>query len=91
MEFIYDNNYESSIKITLYEVSYGRKYRTPFCWTKLREDKLVRPNLIRHVKKKAKIIKKRLKAAIKRHKSYTNLKRKDIEYWWMIKFFLKFP
>lgn len=30
MEFIYDNNYESSIKITLYEVLYGMKYRTPF-------------------------------------------------------------
>ncbi|KAA3487991.1 DNA/RNA polymerases superfamily protein [Gossypium australe] len=34
-EFAYNNNFQSSIHMAPYEALYGRKYRTPLCWTKL--------------------------------------------------------
>ena len=33
MEFSYNNSYQSSIGIASYEALYGRKCRTPVCWT----------------------------------------------------------
>ncbi|XP_057984559.1 uncharacterized protein LOC131169355 [Hevea brasiliensis] len=63
-----------------YEALYGRKYRTPLCWTELGEDKLVGPELVKQTEEKVKLIKTNLKSASDRHKSYADLKRKDIEY-----------
>ena len=33
MEFAYNNSYQSSICTTPHEALYGRKCRTPICWT----------------------------------------------------------
>ena len=33
MEFAYNNSFQSSIGMALYEVLYGQKCRTPVCWT----------------------------------------------------------
>ena len=35
MEFAYNNIYQSSIGTAPYEAFYGRKCRTPVCWTEL--------------------------------------------------------
>ncbi|GKD90787.1 putative reverse transcriptase domain-containing protein [Tanacetum coccineum] len=37
VEFSYDNNYHASIKATPFEALYGRKCRSPVCWTKVGE------------------------------------------------------
>ena len=37
MEFAYNNSFQSSIGIAPYEALYGRKCRTPLCWTDLNE------------------------------------------------------
>ncbi|XP_057997422.1 uncharacterized protein LOC131176351 [Hevea brasiliensis] len=66
--------------MALYEALYGRKCRTPLCWTKLDKDKMVGPDLVKQTKKKIKMIKVSLKAASVRQKSYADLKRKDIKY-----------
>ena len=63
-----------------YEALYGRKCRTPMCWTELSEKKVIGPNLIQETKEKVKMIKERLKVAVDKQKSYTDLKRKDIQY-----------
>ena len=36
MEFAYNNSYQSSIGMTPYEALYGRRCRTPMCWTSIR-------------------------------------------------------
>ena len=89
VEFAYNNSYQASIKMAPYEALYGRKCRTPLCWTELSEAKLVGPELIRQTEEKVKIIKERLKAATDRQKSYADLKRKDIEFAIGDKVFLK--
>ena len=32
IEFLYNNSYHASIKMTPYEALYGRKCRSPLCW-----------------------------------------------------------
>lgn len=34
IEFEFNNNYHSSIRMTPYEAHYGRMCKTPLCWTK---------------------------------------------------------
>ena len=89
MEFAYNNSYQSSIRMTPYEALYGRRCRTPTCWTELDEHKIIGPHLVKDTKEKVQIIQQRLKAASDRQRSYANLKRKDIEYEVGDKVFLK--
>ena len=89
MEFAYNNSYQSSIGMTLYEALYGRRCRTPMCWTELHEHKIIGPDLVKDMEEKVRIIQQRLKVVSDRQRSYGNLKRKDIEYEVGDKVFLK--
>ena len=89
MEFSYNNSYQSSIGMAPYEALYGRRCRTPMCWTKLNEHKIIGPDLVKDTEEKVQIIQQRLKAVSERQRSYANLKRKDIEYEVRDKVFLK--
>ena len=90
VEFVYNNSFQSSIGMAPYEGLYGRKCRTPLCWTKLSERKVIGPDLIQDTEEKVKMIRKRLKVATDRQKSYTDMKRKDIRYEVGEKVFLKY-
>ena len=46
VEFVYNNIFQSSIGMAPYEALYGRKCRTPLCWTELSEKKVMGPDLI---------------------------------------------
>ena len=63
-----------------YEALYRRKCKTPLCWTKLSEKKVIGPDLIQETEEKGIMIKERLKVASDRQKSYANMRRKDIRY-----------
>ena len=77
---MYNNNFQSSIGMAPYEALYGKKCRTPLCWTELKERKVIGPDLIQEAEEKVKMIRERLKVAIDRQKSYADMKRKDIRY-----------
>ena len=62
-----------------YEALYGRKCRTPLCWTKLSEKKIIGPDLIQETEEKVKMI-RALKVATDKQKSYADMRRKDIRY-----------
>ena len=81
--------YQSSIGMAPYEALYGRRCRTPMCWTELNEHKIIGLHLVKDTKEKIHIIQQRLKAASDRQRSYANLKRNDIEYEVREKVFLK--
>ena len=90
MEFAYNNSYQSSIGMTPYEALYGRRCKTPICWIELDEHKIIIClDLVKDMEEKVQIIQQKLKAASDRQKSYTNLKRKDIEFEVGDKVFLK--
>ncbi|XP_075088413.1 uncharacterized protein LOC107803690 [Nicotiana tabacum] len=63
-----------------YEALYGRKCRTPLCWNKVGERKLVGPEIVQQTEDKVKIIKDRLKISSDKQKSYADLKRREIEH-----------
>ncbi|KAK5840029.1 hypothetical protein PVK06_008895 [Gossypium arboreum] len=63
-----------------YEALYGRRCRTPSCWTELGERQVLGPELVADTEDKVKLIRDRLKEASNRKKSYADLKRKEIEY-----------
>ena len=80
MEFAYSNSFQSSICMAPYEALYGRKCKTLVCWTDLNEYKVIGPDIVKDTKEKVRVIEQRLKVASDRHKSFADLKRKDIEY-----------
>ena len=89
MEFTYNNSYQSSIGMAPYEALYGQRCRTPVCWIELNEHKVIGPYIVKDTEAKVQVIRQRLKAASDRQKSYSDLKRKDIEFEVGDKVFLK--
>ena len=75
-EFAYNNSYQASIRMAPYEALYGRRCRTPSCWTELGERQILGPELVADTEDKVRIIRDRLKEASDRKKSYADLKRK---------------
>ncbi|GKB28792.1 putative reverse transcriptase domain-containing protein [Tanacetum coccineum] len=80
VEFSYNNSYHASIKAAPFEALYGRKCRSPVCWTEVGEAQILGPELIQETTEKIVQIKQRMQAARDRQKSYADLKRKPMEF-----------
>ncbi|GKE08124.1 hypothetical protein Tco_1411675 [Tanacetum coccineum] len=62
------------------EALYGRKCQTPIAWAEVGESKLIGPKIIQETTDKIVQIKKRLKTARDRQKSYADNRRKPLEF-----------
>ena len=60
VEFTYNNSYQESIGMTLYEALYGRPCRSPTCWLEVVERGLFRPEIVRETAEKIQLIRERL-------------------------------
>ena len=80
IEFAYNNSYHASIEMAPFEALYGRKCRSPVGWFEVCEIAFIRPDLVFEAMEKVRLIRERLKSAQSRQKSYSNNKRKDIEF-----------
>nr|GEV55022.1 putative reverse transcriptase domain-containing protein [Tanacetum cinerariifolium] len=80
VEFSYNNNYHASIKAAPFEALYGRNCRSPVYWSEVGDSQLTGPELIRETTEKIVQIKNRLLTAISRQKSYTDVRRKPMEF-----------
>ncbi|GJR91637.1 putative reverse transcriptase domain-containing protein [Tanacetum coccineum] len=80
VEFSYNNSYHASIKAAPFEALYGRKCRSPVCWTEVGEAQILGPELIQETTEKIIQIKQRMQAAHDQQKSYTDLKHKPMEF-----------
>ena len=87
VEFAYNNSYQASIQMAPYEALYGRKCRSPLHWdldefgkAASRGENVTRPDLIQEDIEKIQIIKKNMKTAQDRQKSYADRRRKDLEF-----------
>ncbi|GJX91506.1 retrovirus-related pol polyprotein from transposon TNT 1-94 [Tanacetum coccineum] len=80
VEFSYNNSYHASIKAAPYEALYGRKCRSPVCWSEVGDSQLTGPELIRDTTEKIVQIKNRLLTARSRQKSYADRRLKPLEF-----------
>ncbi|XP_070057253.1 uncharacterized protein, partial [Nicotiana tomentosiformis] len=80
IEFAYNNSYHSSIKMALYEALYGRRCSSPVGWFEVGETELYGPDLIHQAIEKVKVIQERLRTAQSRQKSYSDVRRRDLEF-----------
>nr|GFC49345.1 reverse transcriptase domain-containing protein [Tanacetum cinerariifolium] len=74
------SSYHASIKAALFEALYGRKCRSPVCWSEVGESQFTGSELVRETTEKIVQIKDRLLAARSRQKSYADLKRRLTEF-----------
>ncbi|KAJ8750473.1 hypothetical protein K2173_015616 [Erythroxylum novogranatense] len=69
IEFAYNNSYHSTIRMAPFEALYGRKCRSPLCWTEVGERQLEGPDLIQETSTKVPRHGK-IKNGLERQKSY---------------------
>ncbi|GKE94491.1 putative reverse transcriptase domain-containing protein, partial [Tanacetum coccineum] len=79
-EFSYNNSYHTSIRCAPFEALYGRKCRSPMSWAEIRKGSLIGPELVQEMTDKVVIIKEMLQAARDHQKSYTDNRRKPLEF-----------
>ncbi|KAL4388250.1 hypothetical protein GQ457_09G016270 [Hibiscus cannabinus] len=89
VEFAYNNSYQTSIQMAPFEALYGRRCRTPVCWSELGENKVLGPQLLKETEEQVQVIHNRLKQAFDRQKAYADTKRRDIQYSVSDRVFLK--
>ncbi|GKA81442.1 putative reverse transcriptase domain-containing protein [Tanacetum coccineum] len=80
VEFSYNNSYHASIKAAPFEALYGRKCRSPVCWTKVGDVQLTGPEIIYETIEKIVQIRERLQVARDPQRSYANARRKPLEF-----------
>ena len=66
--------------MTPYETLYERPCRSPICWTEMGERSITGPDLIRDTFENVGLIRKRLLTAQNRKKSYTDRRRRPLEF-----------
>jgi hypothetical protein len=79
-KFSYNNSYQDSTKMSLFEALYGRSYCTPLSWSKSSERVIFGPDIVIGVEEKVRQIRANILTAQSRQKSYTNKRRHDLEF-----------
>lgn len=80
VEFSYNNSFQSSIGMAPFEALYGRPCRSPACWLETGDKLVLGPDTVREASEKVEIIRRRMKEAQDRQKSYADKRRKDLEF-----------
>ncbi|XP_048235715.1 uncharacterized protein LOC125371221 [Ricinus communis] len=78
--FASNNSYYASIEMSPYEALYGQKCISLVCWEEVDERKLAGLESVHITSEKILIIRKRLKTAFSRQKSYADPKLKHVEF-----------
>ncbi|GKB30097.1 putative reverse transcriptase domain-containing protein [Tanacetum coccineum] len=80
VEFSYNNSYHASIKAAPYEALYGRKCRSPVCWSEVGDSQFTSLELIHDTTEKIIQIKNCLLTAHSHQKSYADRRTKPLEF-----------
>ena len=79
-EFSYNKSYQASLKMAPFEALYGRRCRTPLNWSQPGERQVYGPDLVAEAEEKVKVIQANLKAAQSRQKSYSDQRRRPLQF-----------
>ena len=75
VEFSYNNHYQSSAKLSPFEILYGRKCNTPIKWSNPVDRLMLGPDLLKELELTMKHVQSNLKIALDKQKSHADLKR----------------
>ena len=73
MEFSYNNNFQATIGMIPFEVSYGKRCRSPLCWNEVGERELVGLEVVQKIRA-------RMRTVQSRQKSYNDVMRRNLEF-----------
>jgi hypothetical protein len=79
-DFSYNNSYQASLKMALFEALYGRKCRKPLYWNQPGESQLFGPKILHEAAKQGHIIRENLKTTQSRQKSYADNRRRELTF-----------
>jgi hypothetical protein len=77
-EFSYNNNYEESLKMALFEMLYGRRCRTPLFWSEAGERRVFGLDIWQEVEKQVRMVRESLRVAQSMQKSYADHRRREL-------------
>jgi hypothetical protein len=79
-EFSYNNSYQESLKMALFEMLYGHRCRTPLFCFESGEQKVFGPDILQEAEKQVHMVRENLHVAQSRQKSYTNHRRRELNF-----------
>jgi hypothetical protein len=79
-EFSYNNSYQESLKMAPFEALYGRQCRTPLNWIEPGEKAIFGPDIVVEAEATVRRIQENLKVAKLRQESYTNKRRRPLQF-----------
>ena len=79
-EFSYNNNFQTSLKMSPYEALYGCKCRTPLNWSHTGDSRIFEMDHMMEAEKQVREIRDRLQLAKSRQKSYYDAKHRHISF-----------
>jgi hypothetical protein len=80
VEFSYNNNYQESLKMVLFEVLYGCRCRTPLNWIEPGEKVIFGPDIVNEAKATVHRIQDNLKASKSHQESHANKRGRPLEF-----------
>ena len=75
VEFVYNNHYQASTKLSPFEILYARKCNTPITWSNPVDRLMLVPDLFQEMELTMKQVQNNLKIAQDKQKSHADLKR----------------
>jgi hypothetical protein len=79
-KFSYNNSYQESLKMALFEMVYGRRCRNALFWNETREWKVFRPDILQEAKEQVHMVRENLRVAQSRQKSYADHRRRELSF-----------
>jgi hypothetical protein len=80
VEFSYNNSHQESLKMASFEMSYGRRCRTPLFWSETGERKVFEPDILQEAEKQVCMVRENLQVAQLRQKSYADHRRRELSF-----------
>jgi hypothetical protein len=77
-EFSYNNSYQESLKMALFEMLYDRRCRTLLFWNETGEQKVFGPDILQEAKKQVRMVRENLRVTQSRQKSYASHRRREL-------------
>jgi hypothetical protein len=77
-EFSYNNSYQQSLKMALFEALYERKCRTLLFWDQTGESQVFGTDVLRNAEDQVRVIRENLRVEQSRQKTYADNRRRDL-------------